>query len=276
MHALTAELVSAEHRGADLAELAGRAAAVGAEVAHYWGAAVHDARTQGASWGDVARQAKVSEATARAKWNERSLRRQMCRRARQAAVEVPESADAVPPTGTTDHRQRLGSALSFLLRSRHKTAQEVAQEAGLSPSGLSRLLAGERVPDWATVFTVVTAAGGKPEDFRVLWEWAHGRHPLPRASASTALARLQGTLRGLLLAAGRTADGGHMPKDCEELAAVLGGDLVPDWETTGRIVTRLGGSPALVRPLWDEVQTAFLIALDFFPGQGVPGARELT
>jgi hypothetical protein len=279
LHTLAAELVEAEHRGSDFEELAGRAAALGAEVTHYLGAAVHDARAQGAGWSDVAQQARVSEATARAKWGPQTVRRQMRMRAEQALVTVAESADAVPPTGASEHRQRLGAALSFLLRAHDRTAQEVAKEAGVSPSGLSRLLAGQRVPDWPTVFTVVSAAGGRPEEFRLLWEWAHGRHPAPRSSAATALARFEGTLRGLAWAAGRTTDGAETADQETEgqmLAAVLDGDLVPDWETTHQIVRHLGGNPSLVRPLWDEVQYAFLIALDFFPTQGVPGARDLT
>lgn len=161
LHTLAAELVEAEHRGGDFEELAGRAAALGAEVTHYLGAAVHDARAQGAGWSDVAQQARVSEATARAKWGPQTVRRQMRMRAEKAVVTVAESADAVPPTGASEHRQRLGAALSFLLRAHDRTAQEVAKEAGVSPSGLSRLLAGQRVPDWPTVFTVVSAAGGR-------------------------------------------------------------------------------------------------------------------
>ncbi|MFF4509263.1 XRE family transcriptional regulator [Streptomyces sp. NPDC001401] len=280
LQALAAELVEAEHRGSDLEELVGHAAAVGAEVTHYLGAAVHDARAQGTSWGEVARKTRVSEATARAKWGKRTLRRQMRQRAQQAAaVPLAVPAEAGLPTGASEHRQRLGTAVSFLLRSKEVTAQSVAREAGVSPSCLSRLLTGQRIPDWPTVFTVVTAAGGRPEEFRLLWEWARGQRQTPRSSATASLARFHGALRGLQWASGRTA--GTRPPQGEGvrgdvLTAVLSGDLVPDWATTHQVVQQLGGNPAQVRPLWEDVQYTFLIAHDFFPALGVSGASDLS
>ncbi|WP_405988041.1 XRE family transcriptional regulator [Streptomyces sp. NBC_00986] len=278
--ALAGELVEAEHQGLDLAELVGRALAVGAEVEHYLGAAVHDARERGASWGDVAREARVSEATARAKWGARTLRRQMRRRAENAVAPVGTQAEAERHPGAPSHRQKLSAALSFLLRAHGGTAQSLARQAGVSPSCVSRLLAGQRVPDWPTVFTVVTAAGGRPEEFRLLWEWARGVQQLRRGSAAAALARFHGALRGLQWAAGTAYDGGEQDgepvSDAGMIEAVLSGDLVPDWETTHRIVQHLGGTPAQLRPLWEDVQYAFVIAHDFFPAQGVPGASELA
>ncbi|WP_405814373.1 XRE family transcriptional regulator [Streptomyces sp. NBC_01390] len=276
LQALAAELVEAERRDAGLEELVERALAVGAEVTHYLGAAVHDARERGANWSEVARKARVSEATARAKWGPQSVRRQMGVRAQRTAVPVT-AVEADRSAGASSHRQRLGAAVSFLLRVRGRTAQEVAREAEVSPSCVSRLLAGQRVPDWPTLYTVVVAAGGAPAEFRVLWEWARGHRQPRRRSAAVALTRFQGTLRGLQWAAG-TAHAGP-PADGvapDILDAVLTGDLVPDWETTHRIVLQLGGTPAEVRSLWEDVQYTFLIAHDFFPAQGVPGASDLV
>ncbi|MEU6227494.1 helix-turn-helix transcriptional regulator [Streptomyces sp. NPDC047042] len=276
LQALAAELVEAERRDAGLEELVERALAVGAEVTHYLGAAVHDARECGANWNEVARKARVSEATARAKWGPRMVRRQMGIRAQRTAVPVTD-VEADRSAGASSHRQRLGAALSFLLRVRGRTAQAVAREAGVSPSCVSRLLAGQRVPDWPTLHTVVTAAGGVPAEFRVLWEWARGHRQPQRRSAAAALTRFHGALRGLQWAAGTVHSG--LPADdhdSDALDAVLTGDLVPDWETTHRIVQHLGGTPAEVRPLWEDVQYTFLIAHDFFPAQGVPGASQLA
>ncbi|WP_435217073.1 helix-turn-helix domain-containing protein [Streptomyces sp. bgisy034] len=275
---LAAELVEAEHRETDLQELVERALAVGVEVEHYLGAAVHDARAQGTSWSEVARQARVSEATARAKWGPRTLRRQMRHRARQTAVPAAPPVEVRPPTGLSEHRHRLGAAVSFLLRAQDKALQTVAQEAGVSASSLSRLLAGQRVPDWPTVFTVVTAAGGRPEEFRLLWEWARGHRQPTRRSATASLTRFHGALRGLQWAAGRadgrpgTHDGGV---EDDTLAAALSGELVPDWATTHELVHQLGGNPEQVRPLWEDVQYTFLLAHDFFPDLGVRGAKGL-
>ncbi|MER6011578.1 helix-turn-helix domain-containing protein [Streptomyces bluensis] len=272
---LAAELVEAEHREADLQELLERAMAVGVEVEHYLGAAVHDARAKGSNWSEVAHKARVSEATARAKWGPRTLRRQMQHRARQGAVSDVPPAEVRPPTGLSEHRQRLGAAVSFLLRMQDKASQTVAREAGVSASGLSRLLAGQRVPDWPTVFTVVTAAGGRPEEFRLLWEWARGHRQPTRRSATASLTRFHGALRGLQWAAGRT-DGRPGKHDDDTLAAVLSGELVPDWATTHQLVHQLCGNPELVRPLWEDVQYTFLLSHDFFPDLGVGGAKDLT
>ncbi|MFJ9591046.1 XRE family transcriptional regulator [Streptomyces acidicola] len=279
VQALAVELVEAEHREADLRELLERAMAVGVEVEQYLGAAVHDARAQGAGWSEVAHQARVSEATARAKWGPRTLRRQMRHRARQAAVAAELPAEVKPPTGLLEHRRRLGAAVSFLLRMQDRASQTVAQEAGISASCLSRLLAGQRVPDWPTVFTVVTAAGGRPEDFRLLWEWARGHQQPSRRSAVASLIRFHGALRGLQWAAGRakgrpSAHGDDTDDDM--LAAVLGGELVPDWATTHQLVQQLGGNPEQVRPLWEDVQYTFLLSHDFFPDLGVRCAQDLT
>jgi hypothetical protein len=278
VQALAGELVEAEHREAGLQELLERAMAVGVEVEHYLGAAVHDARDKGASWSEVADKARVSEATARAKWGPRTLRRQMRSRAWQAAVPVASPAES-PLTGPSQHRQRLGAAVSFLLRKQDRAAQTVAQEAGVSASCLSRLLAGQRVPDWPTVFTVVTAAGGRPEEFRVLWEWARGHRQPTRRSAAASLTRFHGALRGLQWAAGRAGGDLSAPGDSAEddtLAAALKGELVPDWATTHQLVQQLGGNPEQVRPLWEDVQYTFLLSHDFFPDLGVRGAKDLT
>ncbi|MEU9372005.1 XRE family transcriptional regulator [Streptomyces avermitilis] len=271
--------MEAEHRDGDLQELVERAMAVGAEVAHYLGAAVHDARATGASWSEVALKARVSEATARAKWGPRTLRRQMRQRARQAAVPEVIAVEAGQLTGSPEYRQRLGAAVSFLLRVQGVTAQAVAQEAGVSPSCVSRLLAGQRVPDWPVVFTIVTAASGRPEEFRLLWEWARGHRQPSRRSAAASLTRFHGALRGLQWAAGQTSPRLEIltrRSDGDTVAAVLRGELVPDWATTHQIVQRLGGNPEQVRPLWEDVQYTFLLAHDFFPAQGVSGASDLT
>ncbi|MER7720755.1 XRE family transcriptional regulator [Streptomyces flaveolus] len=273
---LAAEVVEAENRRGDLHELAERAAAVAAETEHYLGAAVHDARADGASWNEIARAMRVSEATARARWGTKHLRRQMQRRARQAAVPntLPVEAAGQSPLGPAEHRLRLGAAVSFLVRAQARPAQAVAQQAGVSASCVSRLLAGQRVPDWPVVFTVVTAAGGRPEEFRLLWEWARGIRQPSRRSVAAALSRFHGALLGLTWAAGRTAD--PYPDDGSTLAAVLGGDLVPDWATTQQIVLRLGGTPEQVRPLWEDVQYTFLVAHDFFPAHRGDDAQDLS
>jgi hypothetical protein len=129
------------------------------------------------------------------------------------------------------------------------------------------------------VFTVVTAAGGRPEEFRLLWEWARGHRQPSRRSAVASLTRFHGALRGLEWAAGRpngrlSAHDGT--EDDEALAAALSGELVPDWATTHHLVHQMGGDPEQVRPLWEDVQYTFLLSHDFFRDLGVRSAKDLT
>ncbi|MFC9227425.1 helix-turn-helix domain-containing protein [Streptomyces decoyicus] len=229
-------------------------------------------------------------ATARGWWGERRVKRLLARRARQqclcparrsSAQSAAKAVDSAPvgedagcgPGGRAS--RKLASALSHMQRSSGMTIHDAAQQADLSPSYVSRILAGDRVPNWPVVHMLATIFGGRAQELRTLWESAQGVAYPARQDVHSAAQRLQDALRGLYLAA-----------SCPELAGVRGrglttqaagealrGEVVPDWPTTSALITWLGGHPADVRPLWEDVHYAFLTSHDVFPCGGLSRSR---
>ncbi|MEV0375892.1 helix-turn-helix transcriptional regulator [Streptomyces sp. NPDC050636] len=254
------------------------------EVGYYTAAAVHDARADGTGWDAVAAAAGVSIETARDRWGERKVKRLLARRAqercpcpshrisrpRHAAESVDPAPSAAPAGGAS---QKLASALSYLQRKSTLTIQDAAQQADLSPSYVSRVLAGERVPSWPVVHMLATIFGGNAAELRVLWESAQGVAYPSRQTVEGAAQRLQDALRGLYLAAA-CPDLEQLSVEGELSAAAVGevlrGDVVPDWATTGALIARLGGRPGDFRRLWEEFHYAFLASQVLFPPGGLP------
>ncbi|MFC9337429.1 hypothetical protein ACFT0G_03185 [Streptomyces sp. NPDC057020] len=276
LQALAGELAEAERRGSDFEELAELALALSAQAGRYLGAAVHDARAKGLGWSDVARQAHVSEAAARAMWGPRNPPPPASGHDHrgQAQTAGPAESETVPASAADSWR--LGAAVSGLLRTHGVTVQETARRADLSFACILRLVAGQRVPDWPVVFTAVTAAGGRPEEFRLLWEWARKIQRPPRRSAAASLARFHNALRGLRWASGQAAPTGAVLDDHGVLTAVLDGELVPDWAITQQIVQELKGNPDQVKDLWEDVRRSFLTTSGFLSSQEVLDADDLT
>lgn len=277
LQALAGDLAEAEQRGSGLEELAELALALSAEVGRYLGAAVHDSRAKGLSWSEVARQVHISEAAARAMWGPRTPTRPMGGQGHRCEVQTIDPAESETGPAPAAASRRLGAAVSCLLRTRGVTVPETARRAGLSSACILRLVTGHRVPDWPVVFTVVTAAGGRPEEFRLLWEWARKIQRSPRRSAAASLARFRNALRGLQWASGQTAAPTDAAlEDRDVLTAVLNGELVPDWAATQQIVQRLKGNPDQVKALWEDVHHSFLITSGFLSSQEVPDADDLA
>ncbi|MEU5609735.1 helix-turn-helix transcriptional regulator [Streptomyces sparsogenes] len=256
---LAAQLAEAERKKVPLAELLAHADRLSANVACYVAAAVQDARAQGTGWAAVAQAAGVSVETARVRWNERKVkrlltRRDQCRPGPLKHAEPPRSAPGgagqqLPvPEGASagGARRQLAAALLDLQRTSSVTLQEAARQAELSPSYVSRVLAGKRLPAWPVVYTLATIFGGKAGDLKFLWERAQGVCPPARQSVAAAAGRLQSALRGLYLAAGRPdprclAGEGGAALTAETVREVLDGDLIPDWWTVEKLVVWMGG-----------------------------------
>jgi hypothetical protein len=247
LQALAERLVEAEEQGADLDALLGQVLKVGVEADRYLPAAVRDARRRGRSWSSIARAADVSTATARTLWDEAARP--------PAPRSAPPSAGAERPRDATT---LLTSAMSFLVSTSGLSDGAVARRAGAPELVLRRMLDAEAVPDWGMTQTVVVAAGGRPEDVRVLWEWTQASHPPPLRprSLGEALTRFHGAVRGLYLAARCPLLG----SEDRLLAAVLDGDLVPDWRGVKGLVEQLGGESTRMRPLWEDVRRFLVLA----------------
>ncbi|MEV0264733.1 helix-turn-helix transcriptional regulator [Streptomyces sp. NPDC050617] len=288
---LATRLVSAESEPrASLRALLKLADQLENELACYRAAAVHDARVGGSAWEDIAPAAGVSAQTARARWGEARARRLLARRAREREPLPPGGhrrpapsaggGAAGSPGGTPVPvlpPRALGSALSHLQRVSGISVSDAARQAGLSPSYVSRVLAGERVPAWPVVRLLATALDGRAPELRILWESAQGVRRQSRQSVTAAAAALHTALRGLHLAAACPS--------VEELCAgtdlapdvvrdMLAGEHVPDWPVIACLVSRLGAAPAGIRPLWEDMHYAALAACLEFPPQGLPPAGE--
>lgn len=288
LHALTGRLVVAEQQREALPVLLELAGLLVKETGYYVAAAVQDARSRGNGWGAVAAAAGVSTETARARWGESRVKRLLARRAREHQRSPGAATARGRPlpcatgtgralrTGEVLSSQKLGAALSHLQRAAALPVGEAARQADLSPSYVSRILAGDRIPAWPVVHMLATIFGGDAGELRILWEAAQGIAPPARQTVEGAAARLNAALRGLHLAAARP-DAGRLcagTRLTEELVqAVLEGRHVPDWPTLSTLVTRLAAQPAAIRPLWEDVHYAFLVSHDIFPAGGLPRAR---
>ncbi|MGP3737564.1 helix-turn-helix domain-containing protein (plasmid) [Streptomyces sp. GDS52] len=277
VQALAQSLLASEYGEQDLETLLRQAGDLTREVDYYICAAVQDARRKGTSWDTVAAAASVSAATARSRWAEKTVRRRLERRATEQ-VALRQRDPATPPAPPRAAGQsgvqpgersasKLAAALSHLHRSSGLTNRQVAESTDLSPSYVSRIMSGERLPNWPVVEMLAALFDGDPDELAVLWENAHGMTPPARQPLPDAAARLNAALRGLYLAAAspsptriHKASGGTL--SVRIIKEILAGRTVPDWRTTASFVQAVGGTPTDIRPLWESVHYAFLVFLD--------------
>ncbi|MEU6311461.1 helix-turn-helix transcriptional regulator [Streptomyces sp. NPDC047014] len=270
-------------------------------------AAVARGRARGDSWRDMAEGSGVSPDHLRKQWTPDRVARRLARvrKARAARPAVPASTSlpastnaalsaslsmsvsvpVQPSPATTadgadgstgvrvplqppeDPRQQLASALSFLQRQTKRSLKETALDMGISPSHLSRVVAGSRGPSWPVVLQFAAVVDADPTVLRVLWEAAqrppsHAPAP-PPADREAAARQLRLSLKSLHLATG-SPDLWTIQRACGagsgqglrvgEIARILNGGQVPDWETTARIIVALRGRPAELRALWQATQ----------------------
>ncbi|MER8073702.1 helix-turn-helix transcriptional regulator [Streptomyces sp. NPDC094034] len=288
VHSLAVQLVEAEYQEAGLHGLLDRAARITREVGCYEAAAVQDARNAGRTWEEIAAAAGVGVETARARWGDAKVKRLLARRAADLHAAPPKrpggqgQTPCTKPDAAAENRsaeplvvpsKKLGAALSHLQRTSGTAISDAARQADLSPSYLSRILTGERVPAWPVTHMLATIFGGSPAEVRILWEGAHGIRHLARQSIDGAAGRLNAALRGLYLAAAcpdLVVLAENTGLSAGLIDAVLRGDHVPDWPTTAHLVRRLAVDPAVIRPLWEAVHYAFLTSHDIFPAGGLP------
>jgi len=165
----------------------------------------------------------------------------------------PPPTDGSPPLPLSD-MHIFASALSFLLRNNEKTLAELAQEAGISRSYVSRILSADRFPSWEVTHRLVQVSGGNEAEIRPLWDAAHDCvRSAPRRIVD---GTLHDTLRGLYLSASRPAPATIQAASAGQLSltdinGLLNGSHLTDWTTVQSLVHALRGQPEMVRPLWD-------------------------
>ncbi|MEV0259040.1 helix-turn-helix transcriptional regulator [Streptomyces sp. NPDC050732] len=274
-------------RNEDLGTLLERAEVIRRELEIYTAAAVQDARHRGEKWGAVGQAAHVAPETARSRWGPERVARMIDRHANEKRIaptrqssgrlarhpdgEVPRGAlwPAEEASGIQDANSvgQLASALAQLQAESRKSIREVADFTRLSPSFISRVLSGDRLPSWDLVCSLAVLFKSDPADLRVLFEAAHGITAPLRQPAVGAIAQLHAAVRGIYRAAhSPTAEQIELlsQKAVSASAArrTLAGIDVPEWNVLAALITALGGQPADIKPLWEAVHYAFLMCDD--------------
>ncbi|MFD9053576.1 helix-turn-helix domain-containing protein [Streptomyces zaomyceticus] len=230
-------------------------------------------RARGKSWMVLSQAAGCGPERFRKKWPQDRVRRRLAlaretRHGRQTTTDYPEAAArsdgaAVPPAQTPG--EQFAAAMASLQRSTGLTIKDTASRVGISPSYISRILAGTRRPTWPIVERFVVTCKGNHLELRALWEAAqrnpdHDQEPAPD-DPEAARFRLHTILRALYLAAGRPtpwdiqrAINADAKPTFSEIVLALNGTRIPDWESTAKIILFLRGSPADLRPLWQAAQ----------------------
>ncbi|MFJ4519204.1 helix-turn-helix domain-containing protein [Streptomyces sp. NPDC088770] len=278
---LAQQLLDSEMRQEELETLLERAEAIRRELDIYTAAAVQDARHRGEKWEAVSRAAHVAPETARARWGPERVDRMMVLHANEKRAaptrwrrpqlprpaDGPEMTDGFQETETLSPVSQLASALTHLQTASGLTIREVAESTMLSPSFISRVLSGDRLPTWDLVCSLTVLFGSDPAELRVLFEAAHGMTAPERQPIAAAMEQLHAAVRGLHVAANSPR-----PERIEQLSSkmvsaldarrILAGIDIPEWEVLAALVCALGGRPLDFKPLWEAVHYTFLMSDD--------------
>lgn len=278
---LAARLVKAEYDGEPLAERLQLADQISKELGYYTLATVDDARAGGTDWATIAQAAHISPTTARKHWHHSEVQRRLAQRStliqaaspsmpRQRTTEAEETGSqdrGDAPPGGSPPSQQLADALSHLHRACGRTIRDIAQVIAVSPSYVSRVLSGDRLPTWQVTRRLVSACGGDPAEVRTLWKAARGLdvRPSPQQEFRDSAFTLKAAIRGLHLSADhpdpaqlKAISRGML--NVENIKDMLEGDLVPDWPVLEQMVTALHGRPGEIRPLWEAAANSFALS----------------
>ncbi|KUH39051.1 MULTISPECIES: hypothetical protein [Streptomyces] len=232
--------------------------------------AVDAARQRGQDWQEVASAARLSEASARARWGGVRASRLVAARvplpsARPAYREPPAPADGefiLRPAGPAScgAAQALGAALRTLHERSAAGLSRVSSITDLPLPVLTSVLEGRTVAPWSVIYMLAHALGGEPQELRWLWQHAWGQ-PAP-GDVGDSPERLRAALCGARLAAGLPDLAASCPpdRDVAEVRAVFDGQAVPDWPVVSHVLTVLGADLASFESLWAEARAAQLAA----------------
>ncbi|TCR15971.1 helix-turn-helix transcriptional regulator [Streptomyces sp. BK205] len=278
---LAQQLLDSEMRQEELGTLLERAEAIRRELDIYTAAAVQDARHRGEKWESVARAAHVAPETARARWGPERVARMMdlhanekrAAPARWRGVQTARPSDGSEDTAgdvggeVVSPASQLASALEQLRAASGLAIREVADSTMLSPSFISRVLSGDRLPTWDLTCSLAILFGADPAELRVLFEAAHGMTAHGRQPVAAAIAQLHAAVRGLYRAAKSPPAERIERLSAKTVSAlqarrVLAGIDVPEWEVLASFVCALGGRPLDFKPLWEAVHYTFLMCDD--------------
>ncbi|MFG2351826.1 helix-turn-helix domain-containing protein [Streptomyces phaeochromogenes] len=248
--------------------------------------AVGRARYRRVTWATISSILHINEDTARHRYNERYILRRLARFARSgtvpaslsglfgttaskgpeppgvpgAAAESPDASDGLPCESTTPSEpsgtayNRLAPILSMLIRTAQLSNKEVSTRIGCSPSFLSRILTGERVPTWELTQKFAQACGADPEVLRAVWESEKlsqksrdATIPDTTDTLMPAAERLRTAVQTLHIRAGRPAPhdiavASRWSLGAAAVASLLEAASLPNESTLTAFVSLLGGN----------------------------------
>ncbi|MDH6522549.1 transcriptional regulator with XRE-family HTH domain [Streptomyces sp. SAI-135] len=261
-------------------------------------ALVGRARYRRVTWATVSSILGISEDTARHRYTERYILRRLARFNRSDTTlttlaglyrstdspdtpgeneNAAEAGDAGGDRGDGPEQQsapvestgaaynRLSPILSMLIRTAQLTNKDVAARIGCSPSFMSRILSGERVPTWTLTRKFAQACGADPAVLRTVWESEKlsEKHrepePQPDEEPPPAAERLRCAIQTLHLRAGRPA-----PTDiavasrwllpASAVASLLEATVLPHPDVLETFVRILGGDTDHFTQLLDDAR----------------------
>ncbi|WP_330480022.1 helix-turn-helix domain-containing protein [Streptomyces sp. NBC_00724] len=234
------------------------------------------ARHHRLTWGRVGRTLNISEDTARHRYTDAHIQRQLARFTRPRSAPLPtytpntEASGAEEPASDDPSTprepsgaafNRLAPVLSMLARASQLPLKDLSSRTRCSASYLSRVLSGERTPTWTLTERFARACGADPSVLRTVWESERLREKepvsLPEDASLPAGARLLNALNTLHVRAGRPTPydisvASRWRLAVEEVAPVLEGAQIPSWPLLSRLLHVLGGDPDYFKPLWEK------------------------
>ncbi|WP_164543614.1 helix-turn-helix domain-containing protein [Streptomyces mobaraensis] len=239
-------------------------------------------RHTGATWTRISGMMEINVDTARHRYSEarilRSLRHHVHLKAGQSLSSLfgsPADDPLEPPlprhATASPAYNRLAPVLSMLVRNSRKTQQQVSHQAGCSPSYLSRILTGERIPMWPLAERLAQVCEADPAVLRDLWEAEklRDKRPAPPPAADTPLEELPagkrqvlGTTR-LMTALHTQHVRAGQPSDVDiavasqwrltpgKVRTLLEGNAFPAWNDLEALLHVLGGHVEHFRRLWE-------------------------
>ncbi|WP_127454874.1 helix-turn-helix transcriptional regulator [Streptomyces sp. B29(2018)] len=233
-------------------------------------------RAQGMTWAQVSAGLGISEDTARHRYAEAAIMRRLSRFVSPRPAAVEPSPPAQPSTSTPmreitgpdDPRpaiSRLAPILSLLARKSPLPLKRIAERMGCSPSYLSRVLSGERVPTWPLTVKFARACGADPQVLRKVWETERLQHQEPVDPVLvddpelTPLAKYLTALRTLHIQAGAPSThelvvASRWKLTTTDITSVLEGKSVSEQTLLQRVVLLLGGDVDMFELLRSEAE----------------------
>ncbi|MDH2393634.1 helix-turn-helix transcriptional regulator [Streptomyces sp. HNM0663] len=246
------------------------------------------ARLRRVTWSRIGQALTISEDTARHRYTDDYVLRRLRQVSRLRAIPKSLSAlysepsrhydAAVPDDGavpaaaeaTGPAYNSLAPVLSMLARASEIPLQDLAHRVECSPSYLSRILSGQRVPSWPITERLAQTCGADPAIVRKLWETEQLRRRPPRSRVddsrgidslagvsdrAQAIRKLVTALRTLHVRAGQPTPQeicirSRWRLQAHQVTAILERNEPCDWPTLVLLLGILGGSTDYFRPLW--------------------------